>query len=155
MHCNETCHAVRKRDIIYSVLDGSDLIPVTTRGIVGNKMSPPTDKIKGALNIISSVLVTGYIWFVLIPVIDSFGMGLLLFFYFLPLMFFILVVGVMTLNNAKYTPAFQSLLFLVLSLSLIIFLPAGWLEDALEKARAHHRPQELIFICILALLWGH
>jgi hypothetical protein len=117
-------------------------------------MSLATDKTKGALNIIASIFATGYIWFVLMPVADSMGMGLLLILYFLPLMFFILVVGVMTLNKAKYTPAFQTLLFLVLSLSLICFLPAGWLEDALENARSWHRPQELIFICILVFLWA-
>lgn len=117
-------------------------------------MSPATDKTKGALNIITSILAAGYIWYVLKPVVDSMGMALLLFFYFLPLMFFILVVGVITLNNSKSTPVFQGLLFLLMSLIFIWALPAGWPEIALEKARSRHRPQELIFICILVFLWA-
>ncbi|MDT8396960.1 MAG: hypothetical protein RRA32_11065 [bacterium] len=66
-------------------------------------MSRATDKTKGALNIVSSVLVAGYIWFVLKPVIDSFGMALLIIFFYLPLMFFIFVVGVITSKNTRYS----------------------------------------------------
>ena len=112
-------------------------------------MKPNT--LPGVFNMIVGIAMLGYIWMIYMHEINSMGMGLLLLFYFTPLMILMFVAGLMKWINAKSAPIFQFFLCLMLSTILYVGLLGGWLSEARSSARfgSWH---DLIFLCSLILL---
>jgi hypothetical protein len=105
----------------------------------------------GVFNMVTSLVVLGYIWTFLGPAANSMGMVLLLAFFFSPLMIYMFFTGIMTLINAKSAPIFQFFLCLMLFFFLFAGISGGWMSDAKSSARFGNW-HDLIFLYSMILL---